>query len=83
MPLNVYTFTAITITRNRLIRSRILQHTSYCPLAMLETVSKARAIVTCDVYACNETDMMHHISSVYSVTIPPHVSGLLIAHHRR
>jgi hypothetical protein len=25
---------------------------------------------------------MHHLSSVYSVTIPLHVSGLLVAHHQ-
>jgi hypothetical protein len=31
--------------------------------------------------ACNETNLMHYVSSVYSVTIPLHVSGLLVAHH--
>jgi hypothetical protein len=31
--------------------------------------------------ACNEANLMHHLSSVYSVTIPLHVSGLLAAHH--
>jgi hypothetical protein len=25
---------------------------------------------------------MHNLSSVYSVTITPHVSGLLVAHHQ-
>jgi hypothetical protein len=30
---------------------------------------------------CNETNLMHCVSSVYSVTIPLHVSGLLSAHH--
>jgi hypothetical protein len=25
---------------------------------------------------------MHYLSSVHSVTIPPHVSGLLVAHHQ-
>jgi hypothetical protein len=29
--------------------------------------------------ACNETNLMHCLSSVYSVTIPLHVSGLLVA----
>jgi hypothetical protein len=33
-------------------------------------------------YACNETNLMHYLSSVYSVTIPLHVSGLLVAHHQ-
>jgi hypothetical protein len=30
--------------------------------------------------ACNETYLMHYVSSVYSVTIPLHVPGLLVAH---
>jgi hypothetical protein len=34
------------------------------------------------VHACNETNIMHYLSSVYSVTIPLHVSGLLTAHHQ-
>jgi hypothetical protein len=34
------------------------------------------------VYARNETKLMHHVSSVYSVTILLHVSGLLVAHHQ-
>jgi hypothetical protein len=33
-------------------------------------------------YACNETNLMHYLSSVYSVTMPVHVSGLLVAHHQ-
>jgi hypothetical protein len=33
-------------------------------------------------YACNETSLMHYLSSVYSVTISLHVSGLLVAHHQ-
>jgi hypothetical protein len=33
-------------------------------------------------YACNETNLMHYLSLVYSVTIPLHVSGLLVAHHQ-
>jgi hypothetical protein len=32
--------------------------------------------------ACNETNLMHCLSSVYSVTIALHVSGLLVAHHQ-
>jgi hypothetical protein len=32
-------------------------------------------------YVCNETNLMHYLSSVYSVTIPSHVSGLLLAHN--
>jgi hypothetical protein len=34
------------------------------------------------VSACNETNLMRYLSSVYSVTIPLHVSGLLVAHHQ-
>jgi hypothetical protein len=33
-------------------------------------------------YVCNETNLMHYLSSVYCVTIPVHVSGLLVAHHQ-
>jgi cation transport ATPase len=33
-------------------------------------------------HACNETKLMHYLSSVYSVTIPLHVSGLLVVHHQ-
>jgi hypothetical protein len=29
----------------------------------------------------NETNLIHYVSSVYSVTVPLHVSGLLVAHH--
>jgi hypothetical protein len=34
------------------------------------------------IYACNETNLMHYLSSVYSVTIPLHVLGLLVGHHQ-
>jgi hypothetical protein len=34
------------------------------------------------IYACNETNLMHCLSSVYSVTIPQRVLGLLDAHHQ-
>jgi hypothetical protein len=33
-------------------------------------------------HACNETNLMHYLSSVHSVTIPLHVSRLLVAHHQ-
>jgi hypothetical protein len=36
-------------------------------------------MIICD--ACNKTNLMHYLSSVYSITIPLHVSGLLVAHH--
>jgi hypothetical protein len=38
----------------------------------------------CDIKknACNETNLTHYLLSVYSVTIPLHVSGLLVAHHQ-
>jgi hypothetical protein len=34
------------------------------------------------IYACNEINLMHYSSPVYSVTIPLHRSGLLVAHHQ-
>jgi hypothetical protein len=34
------------------------------------------------VRACNETKLMHYLSSLYWVTAPLHVSGLLVAHHQ-
>jgi hypothetical protein len=43
------------------------------------------ATLTADhtVRACNETNLMHYASPIYSVTIPLHVSGLLVAHHQK
>jgi hypothetical protein len=35
------------------------------------------------IQACNETNFMHYLSSVYSITITLHVSGLLVAHHQQ
>jgi hypothetical protein len=32
--------------------------------------------------ACNEINLMHYLSSVYSFTIRLRVSGLLVAHHQ-
>jgi hypothetical protein len=34
------------------------------------------------IYACNETNLMHYLPSVYSVTISLYVSGLVVAHHQ-
>jgi hypothetical protein len=31
---------------------------------------------------CNETNLMHYLSSLYSVTTPLHVLGLVVAHHQ-
>jgi hypothetical protein len=33
-------------------------------------------------YACNKINLMHYLSSVYWITIPLHVSGLLVTHHQ-
>jgi hypothetical protein len=33
-------------------------------------------------YACNENNLMHYLSSVFWVTIPLHLSGLLVTHHQ-
>jgi hypothetical protein len=30
----------------------------------------------------NEANLMHYLFSIYSVTVPVHVSGLLVAHHQ-
>jgi hypothetical protein len=39
--------------------------------------------INSSVPACNETNLMHYLlSSDYSVTIPLHVSGLIVAHHQ-
>jgi hypothetical protein len=32
------------------------------------------------IYMWNETNLMHYLPSVYSVTVPLHVSGLIVAH---
>jgi hypothetical protein len=34
------------------------------------------------IYACNETKLMHYLTSVYSITINLHVSDLLVAHRQ-
>jgi hypothetical protein len=46
------------------------------------TVGVRPPLAYCVDHACNETNLMHNLSSVYSVTIPLHVSGLLVAHHQ-
>jgi hypothetical protein len=33
-------------------------------------------------HACDETNLMHYLFSVYSVTTPLHVSGLLVANNQ-
>jgi hypothetical protein len=45
-------------------------------LFLLKVKIKSRKCV------CNETNLMHYLSSAYSVTINLHVSGLLVAHHQ-
>jgi hypothetical protein len=35
-----------------------------------------------ELHACNETNLKHYLSSVYSVTIPLHVAGLLVDHRQ-
>jgi hypothetical protein len=42
----------------------------------------ASSTVTKQKYGYNETNPMHCLSSVYSVTVPLHVSGLLVVHHQ-
>jgi hypothetical protein len=45
-------------------------------------IIKPRGIARVAPCACNKTNLMHYLNSVYSVTIPLHVSGLLVAHHQ-
>jgi hypothetical protein len=46
-------------------------------------LNKTEFCLTCiSIYACNEINLMHYLSSVYWITIPLHVSGLLVAHHQ-
>jgi hypothetical protein len=33
-------------------------------------------------HTCNETNLLHYLSSIYLVTTHLHVSGLLVAHHQ-
>jgi hypothetical protein len=35
-----------------------------------------------NMYACNETNLMQYVSSVYSVTVPLRVLGLLVVCHQ-
>jgi hypothetical protein len=39
--------------------------------------------LNCNYHVCNETKLTHYLSSVYSVTTPLHVSGLLVANHQK
>jgi hypothetical protein len=59
--------------------------THYIPLFLLVYVY-SKFFMFCwpciSIYACNEINLMHYLSSVYSVTIPLHVSCLLVAHHK-
>jgi hypothetical protein len=44
-------------------------------------VCKSR-IIESVTFACNKTNLMHYLSSVYSVTMPVHVLGMLFANHQ-
>jgi hypothetical protein len=45
-------------------------------------VARRHVIANVQLLACNETDLMHYLSSDNLVTIPLHVSGLVVAHHQ-
>jgi hypothetical protein len=45
----------------------------------IQTVSEISKIKS---DARNETNLVHYLSTVYSVTIPLNVSGLLVVHHQ-
>jgi hypothetical protein len=45
-------------------------------------ITNVQSFVEHALYVCNETNLIHCWSSVYSVTIPLHVSGLLVAYHQ-
>jgi hypothetical protein len=51
-------------------------------LIYLQIFHRRNCLDKCDKsYACNETRLMHYLSSLYLVTILLHVSGLLVAHN--
>jgi hypothetical protein len=47
-----------------------------------QSLNEAVRGITFPAVACNGTNWMHNLSSVYSVTIPLHVLGLQVAHHQ-
>jgi hypothetical protein len=59
----------------------VTQEPSVSPLALHLKRGKTSSL-KCEEHSCNETNLMHYLSSVYSVTTPLHVSGLLVALHQ-
>jgi hypothetical protein len=45
-------------------------------------VARRHVIANVQSLACNETNLIHYLSSANLVTIPLHVSGLVVAHHQ-
>jgi hypothetical protein len=39
-------------------------------------------VINVELKVSDETNLMHYLSSVYSVAIPLHITGLLVAHHQ-
>jgi hypothetical protein len=44
--------------------------------------AKVSNILTCNLFACDETNLMHYSSSVYWISTPLQGSGLPAAHHQ-
>jgi hypothetical protein len=64
----------LTILRNLLKKNRLD--------AFISDIWKVCFFTCISIQAHNETNLLHYLSSVYSVTIPLHISDLLFAHHQ-
>jgi hypothetical protein len=57
-------------------------HKEFCFSTVLTTLFLMFCWPCISIHVCNETNLMHYLSSVYWVTIPLHVLDLLLAHHQ-
>jgi hypothetical protein len=80
----LYSIPTVSLTYQNSKRSNkhSLLHASYSPWWWLLILPKHGDALILICNACNETNLMHYLSSVYSVTIPLHVSRLLLAHKK-
>jgi hypothetical protein len=53
-----------------------------CFIGLVTAVDSKFVNTVALLYACNEINLRYYLSSVYSVTIPLHVSDLLVAHYQ-
>jgi hypothetical protein len=79
-PYLIFSLSATNVLSQRYdIAKRDLRlYTSYKAGSKTRTLQKIEELYG----ACNETNLMHYPSSVYSVTITLHVSGLLVVHRQ-